>query len=116
MVALGTVAKVLRDQLLQRDDASIAQWTGVSIAHGLVVCGPELPWVDGARYVAPDPDAGALWMPTTRRPTVPAALLERAVLARCPSGSAPVLLLDGAMIPLGPARPLDFATLRALRW
>jgi hypothetical protein len=49
-----------------------------------------LPWVDGARYIAPRADAPALWLPTHERPNVPLDLLALAVARRHPQ--MPLLL------------------------
>lgn len=44
--------------------------------------GEALPWADGVVYLGIDPKAPALRMPTWLMPTLPVALLERAILAR----------------------------------
>ena len=62
--------------------ASSAQWL-------LVVGAPEdLPWVDGVRYLGRD---DGLLMPTTRVPSVPAALLGAALSEKMPGQEFAVL-------------------------
>jgi hypothetical protein len=53
--------------------------------------------------------------PTTAVPDVPLDLLARSVLARFPAGAAPVAMLvdPPRLVPLGAARPVDRALLRA---
>ena len=61
-------------------------------AHGdmLILTGPgdALPWVDGARYIAPRPDAPTLWLPTHARPDVPLDLLAVALARKLPPAQA----------------------------
>lgn len=110
-MAFGAAARELQRRLLR--EPGMERLMGVATHDGLVVFGPDLPWVDGGRYVAPDPEASALWTPTVWAPSVPIGLLERAILRRCPMGAAPVVLIDERVIPLGPARPLHADTLAA---
>lgn len=116
LVARGAVAPVLRAWFLGREPQVMARYTGVAWDGGLVVCGADLPWVEGARYVGAAPGTSALWLPTNRLPDVPLALLERALVARWPDASAPIVLLEDVAIPLGSARPLRAASLQEASW
>lgn len=80
---------------------------------------PPLPWVDGAAYIAPRPEAPMLWLPTTRRPDVALDLLARAIAQRHPP-ERPVLLwpAPAQLIPLQRWLPADDDVLSriAARW
>ena len=112
VMARGVARDRLVARLLSETDERLLRLRGVATPDGMVAMGEALPWAEGVQYVAPDPDASSLWTLTARVPTVPRGLLQRAVLARCPQDAAPILLVDGMAIPLGPARPLVRARLR----
>lgn len=116
VVARGDVARRLVDRLLAEDDAALAGLQGVAGPGIVVVSGPSLPWVDGVSYLGRDPEAPALWLPTTRRPSVPVDWLQGAVLRRCAEGASPVAVLAEpfALVPTGASRPLVRARLVAL--
>lgn len=59
-------------------------------ADMLILTGPSdaLPWVDGARYIAPRADAPALWLPTHARPDVPLDVLAIALARKLPPAQA----------------------------
>lgn len=80
---------------------------------------PPLPWVDGAAYIAPRPEAPMLWLPTTQRPDVALDLLARAIAQRHPP-ERPVLLwpAPAQLIPLQRWLPADDDVLSriAARW
>lgn len=93
----------------------------VSASDGLLlVTGAEtqLPWIDGACYIAPREDAPTLWLPTTQRPAMALDLLARAVERQ--HGASPALLLPAParVVPLHRRLPLDAGLLRqiAARW
>ena len=92
MVTAGAATKRLLVRLGLIDEAALAGLTFVATRDLLVLIGAAdtLPWVDGARYCAPEPLAQALWLPTTLAPILPAVLLRRAATARV--GEHPVLL------------------------
>lgn len=82
----------------------------------LALLGPavELPWAEGVAYFGYDPSAPALLLPTHSEPTVPAALLERAVL-RAVSG-APVLVVPQPPRLVSAARARPFGPERLRAW
>jgi hypothetical protein len=84
VAARGESARSLADRLLAADDEQISRFEGVAGEDLLVVLGPagELPWVEGAVYLGRDPSAPALLLPTTREPSLPLPLVERALIAR----------------------------------
>lgn len=66
--------------------------TLMATAHAdlLILTGPAdaLPWVDGARYIAPRPEAPTLWLPTHLRPDAPLDLLALALARKLPPAQA----------------------------
>jgi hypothetical protein len=92
VVALGSVAKRLLARLKALPDEVLACLSVVAARDLLVVIArtDHLPWVDGARYCAPDPIVPGLWLPTAATPRLSADLLQTAVDARLKR--APVLL------------------------
>ena len=119
MAARGETARALARRLLARDDDALARLSGVAGPELLVVLGvaAELPWVDGAVYLGRDSDAPALLLPTTREPSVPPVLAERALIARAQVlNAAPPLavLLDPPLLAsIQTARPILRATLQS---
>lgn len=91
MAVRGEAARVLARRLLARDDEALARLSGVAAPELLVVLGEvdELPWVDGAVYLGRDAEAPSLLLPTTREPSVPIPLVERALLGRARSPGSP---------------------------
>jgi hypothetical protein len=109
--AAAALARSLRARGLDADDtASLAARAArltvarSSVAGGgaedpadetLCVLGPraELPWADGAVYVGREPGTTHLYLPIHRKPSVPAFLLERKLLAE--GRAPPIIFLDG---------------------
>ena len=87
MVALGAVKARLLAQLRKLDAQAQARLSIVATRDMLVVLGADLPWVDGARYCAPDPRVRNLWLPTSMAPRLAPDLLRRSVTARAGSGA-----------------------------
>ncbi len=116
--ALGPAAHALGQRLLHLPDEHRRRLRGVAGRGVLALLGDaeDLPWVDGVLYYGRDPRAPLLLVPTTRAPTVDAALLERAVLARHRDLTPPLLLVaEGNLVPMGEALTLAEAPLtRAL--
>ncbi len=114
VAAWGETSHALAQRLLQRDDAQLARLSAVAGDSLLVVVaeGTELPWIDGVRYLGRDPDAPALYTPTTLRPSAPAPLVERA-LSREKGIAAPFAVLPerSLVVPLSGARALSRAPL-----
>ena len=96
-VGEGEVAAVLARRLLLVPDDALGKLSGVAGRGLIVVLGPadELPWVDGVLYLGRPPDAPLLLLPTHQSPSVPAVVLQDALLARAGG--------DGTMIVALPA-------------
>ena len=118
-------ARLLR-RVLEYPDAALSAWAGVVAAPSGAVAlfalrpdAPALPWVDGVIYLGHDPAApnAALFLPTTLQPTVPAALLHRALRTRFPDVREPLAVwpADDAggltLLSLHDARALDRETI-----
>ncbi|GEM_PF-299938 len=110
VVGVGAVARALRAKLSARrveaanvdvssngnassDEPAREQSSPLMVAaHGdmLILTGASeaLPWVDGARYIAPRPDAPTLWLPTHARPDAPLDLLAVALARKLPPAQA----------------------------
>jgi hypothetical protein len=111
--ARGRAASRLGRRLLERAPEALGALSGLGGEGALVVLGaPEaLPWVDGVGYLAPEPEAPGLWLPTTHAVSPHPALVTRALPA---SLRSPVALLpDGVALALGDARPLSWMRLSA---
>jgi hypothetical protein len=117
VAARGEAARALARRLLAREDEALARLSGAASPELLVVLGDpaDLPWVDGAVYLGKDAAAPSLLLPTTREPSVPLPLVERA-LARAAGAPPPfaVLLEPPAVASLEAARPVLRSTLA--RW
>ena len=117
VVALGAVAVALARRLLREEDERLARLHGVSGTERLVVLGSaeDLPWVSGVHYLGKDPEAPSLLLPTTLAPSVPAALLASALVARFPSEKPPLAVLPETreVISVQAARPRDRTRLEA---
>lgn len=119
MAARGATARALARRLLARDDDALARLSGVAGPELLVVLGvaADLPWVDGAVYLGRDADAPALLLPTTREPSMPPVLAERALVARAQvlNATPPLaVLLDPPLLAsVQAARPILRATLQS---
>lgn len=102
-------------RLMARAPADLARLRGVASTSVLVVLGEadDLPWVEGASYLGRDPIAPSLWLPTTRAPSVSAALLERALVHLPSRGPCAVLLAPSRIVPLSAARPVVHERLAA---
>jgi len=113
--ARGGVARVLARKLLARPDEALSALKGVASAGLLLLLGDEeaLPWAEGVQYLGRDAAAPSLLLPTHRVPLVPAALLERTLLARASGTPLAVLVEPPALIPTGEARRLARGKLQA---
>ncbi len=114
VAARGRAARALARRLLLCDDDALARLHGTAAPDLLVVLGDaaDLPWVDGAVYLGKDAAAPALLLPTTREPSVPLPLLERA-FARAGVAAPPLaVLLDPPLLAsTESARPILRSTL-----
>lgn len=117
VVASGDAARRLALRLLALPADRLERLRGVSAAGLIALVGDEadLPWVDGARYLGRDPLAPTLLLPTALAVGAHPALLERTVLTVAPDAAPPLAVLPDPLrvIPLGGARPVDPARLRA---
>ena len=90
---------------------------GLAWSDGLLVQGPAdaLPWVDGAEYIAPDPNAPGLWTDTRRKPW-PHAEWVLAALRNANPGVGRFALLSHPrlVVPLGDVAAIDPLGLTAL--
>jgi hypothetical protein len=105
--ARGDAARRLAHRLLREDPQRLATLAGVAGDGLLLVLATEtgLPWVDGIGYLGRCAEAPALLLPTQLSPSVPAALLERAILAQ--RHKAPVAVLPGlTLVATDKARPI----------
>ena len=102
---------------LLRDPESLSHYKGVAAPGLLVVLGEEkqLPWVDGVVYLGRDSDSPSLLFPTNLEPSVPAALLQRALaLVHNQRGPCALLLDPPAIVPLSEARTIAQTSL--IKW
>ncbi|MBI3229069.1 MAG: hypothetical protein HYZ45_02440 [Burkholderiales bacterium] len=110
MLAQGAKAHALLARLQQLASAgnSLTQFRVLLWRDMLLLLGAadQLPWLDGARYCAPCPQAPALWLPTHLVPDMAGDLLQTALLAR--AGTSPLLLWHDPLqiLPLSSARQL----------
>jgi hypothetical protein len=108
-------AEALARRLARAGDEALARLRGVAGDGVVAVLGvaDDLPWVDGVEYVGRAPGAPSLLLPTQVAPSVPAALLERAVVAR--AGAAPIAVSAARrrLVSLAGARPIDRVRLAA---
>lgn len=119
VVGYGDAARALCARLLLRDDATLSRLSGARSAGLIVVRSDDpaqLPWADGAVYLGRDPAAPTLYVPTTQLPTVPLALLERALRLRFPNLAPPLAVLptrDGVLSLVECRQPILRASLLA---
>jgi hypothetical protein len=113
MVTAGAVTGRLLARLRTRDEPSLARLSVVATRDLLVLLGAadDLPWVNGARYCAPDPSAHGLWVPTNMTPALPADLIRRSAAARAGDGALLLWPAPEQFLPLGQARSLTPAVL-----
>ncbi|PHV04346.1 hypothetical protein CSQ96_26455 [Janthinobacterium sp. BJB412] len=108
LVAPGALAPALLTLLRQREAKQLSALSVLATRDLLVLLGANdaLPWIDGARYCAPDPDARNLWTPTHLAPALPSDLVQANLLER--AGSSPVLLWHAPeqLLPLAGAQAL----------
>ena len=84
LVTAGAVTLRLLAQLKLASDEALQRLTVVATRDLMVLLGSndDLPWIDGARYCAPDPGAQTLWLPTTMAPALPPDLLRQSAARR----------------------------------
>lgn len=108
LVALGPDATLLSKRLARLDGEVTRHLHTVAGDALLAVLGPQewLPWSPGVIYLAPDPSAPALYLPTTQRPTIPGPLLIAALTRRFPQLRTPLVCLPAHCFSLAEASPL----------
>lgn len=108
LVAEGAAMAALVRKLHLTGEEALTRFTLVATRDMVILLGqaPDLPWVDGARYCAPDPQVQTLWLPTTMQPVLPPDLLRRSASAH--AGDGPLLLWDDPeqFLPLAQARTI----------
>lgn len=101
------------------DDAALARLRGLTSPAGWIVLAGdaevELPWVDGLTYLAREPEAPVLWIPTYAALVPAPALVARALTAKLGAGPWALWGAPLVVVPLGAARALDRARLREAR-
>jgi hypothetical protein len=108
MVTRGELTRQLLGRLVAASEAELARLSVVATRDLLVLIGAsdELPWIDGARYCAPEPLVPSLWLPTTMVPAMPLDLVRRSAAPRV--GTQSVLLWNEPelLLPLHEQRSL----------
>jgi len=110
VAARGPAATSLAHRLLQDRD-SLSHYKAVGAPGLLVILGEELPWVDGVVYLGHDAQSPSLLLPTNVEPSVPAALLQRALAL---NGPCALLLDPPSIVPLSEARTIARESL--IKW
>ncbi|MEO1338338.1 MAG: hypothetical protein AAFV29_22030 [Myxococcota bacterium] len=116
--AQNEAATRLVERLLAEPDEVLQKLSGVgsieSSERMIAVLGmtQDLPWIDGVRYFGEVDAAPGVYLPTTRTPRGPLALLIRALRKTAPKGPL-IWLEDGRVIPLSASRSLHRAQLEA---
>lgn len=115
VVAMGALARRLLDSAARSQTPEALMATASDAL--LVVTGPApaLPWLDGVLYIAPRPEAPALWLPTAQRPNVALDLLAQAVARRHPGPPWLLLPAPPALVPLGRLLPLAATLVEQIR-
>ena len=108
LVALGPDAALLAERLARLDVSVMQHLQGTRGETLLALLGPHdwLPWSPGVIYLAPDPTTPALFLPTTKRPTLPPALVLAALTRRFPELRLPLALLPDCCFSLAEAATL----------
>lgn len=108
LVVTGALAPTLLLLLRRREAKQLSALSVVATCDLMVLLGANdaLPWIDGARYCAPDPDARNLWTPTHLVPALPTDLVQANLIER--AGSSPILLWNAPeqLLPLAGAQIL----------
>ena len=108
LVAPAVLASPLLSLLRLWEAKQLSTLSVVATRDLIVLLGANdgLPWIDGARYCAPDPDAGNLWTPTHLAPALPTDLVQANLIER--ADSSPLLLWHAPeqLLPLAGAQAL----------
>lgn len=100
-LAEGESAQRLRHNLARREATSRKKFRAVEVEEGVLLLGPDLPWVEGLVYLG---RVGSLYLPTLWQPNLPVEWLE----ARLKDFGDPpwALLPSGKVIGLSQAEAL----------
>ncbi|MCU0699036.1 MAG: hypothetical protein MUC96_21235 [Myxococcaceae bacterium] len=115
VVALGAVAPVLARRLAGGPVERLASLSFVRTPELLLAVGPAdaLPWVPGVIYLGHGAAHPGLLLPTTKEPSVPVFLLERALRKRLGVPTGPLALVEpGLVVPLARATRLGVDAFR----
>ncbi|QNH19083.1 hypothetical protein HEP74_04260 [Xanthomonas sp. SS] len=115
VVGIGQLARRLLERAARSETADALMATA---SDGLLVLtGPAsaLPWLDGVLYIAPRPEAPALWLPTAQRPGIALDLLAQAVARRHPDPPWLMLRAPAALVPLNRLLPLGATLAEQIR-
>jgi hypothetical protein len=112
----GAAALAMCARLTAADGPTLRALRGVAAGGDVVLLGDAPPWAPDAVWLGRDDDAPGWLVPTATRPSVPIALLVRALASRGVPGALPHALWPTAeglrVVPLGEARPLSRERLR----
>jgi hypothetical protein len=112
--AFGAAARALGERLLR--DATLADLRAVAGEDLLLIEGADLPWVDGGCYLGRDEREPRILIPTVLAPSIPIAILARALRRRTNSARFALFPADpraagsparATLVPLDGARPID---------
>ncbi len=108
VAARGNVARALAHRLLARTDDALLRLKGAAGRDVLIILADEesLTWVDGVIYLGRDELAPSLLLPTTRQPSLPVQLFERALRLRFKESPLAVLIDPAIVIPVSAVRPV----------
>jgi hypothetical protein len=113
----GVAAVAMCARLGDADDPTLRALRGVAAWGDVVLLGDAAPWSPDAVWLGRDDDAPGWLVPTATRPSVPIALLLRALASRGVHVALPHALWPTAeglrVVPLAEARPLSRERLRA---
>lgn len=113
----GAAAVAMCARLGEADGPTLRALRGVAAGGDVVLLGDAAPWAPDAVWLGREEEVPGWLVPTAVRPSVPVALLVRALASRGVQGSAPHALWPTAeglrVVPLAEARPLSRERLRA---
>jgi len=107
---------LLAQKLNSRFSDEILPFRAVYSANGFILLGEQeqLPWVPEIRYLGLDNEAPHLLLPTNLSPSLPLALIDRAIFTQVPDSPAAIIPGKRLLFPLAQARSLDSKKLIAL--
>ena len=115
--AFVDLGALVDQRLLAMEDEQLTRLTGVAGPDLLLAMGdvPDLPWVDGVKYLGRDARARELLLPTAVEPSLPLELVHRAFALEF-SDAARIAIIDDPplVVPVGAARELARAEIN--RW